>query len=163
MIQRKQTIYLGLAFISMLLTLFFPLFTIESTVCATGAPEVVTYGAYGMSNGDMNADMPLYIIFIFLAVLTAVGIAFFKNRKRQLLVTRINLILTILLAISLAIFYYVFSGVVAKEVGMKGYCEATVNVGVGFFMVVAAIPFLILAIRGIRADEALLKSIDRIR
>ena len=35
--------------------------------------------------------------------------------------------------------------------------------GIGYFLLFIGIPFLFLAIRGIRHDEELLKSIDRIR
>ncbi|UKN01247.1 DUF4293 domain-containing protein [Paracrocinitomix mangrovi] len=162
MIQRKQTIYLALAFICTVLLIVFPVFTI--TAEDEGVLYKGSFGAYGMFSEDgESTEIPIYLLYIFLAMLSLIALFLYKNRKRQMLVCRFNLILNILLAVSLTVFYYLGKGILEEELTKKGFDAVGFSVDVGFFLAVATIPFLILAIRGIKHDENLLKSIDRIR
>ena len=162
MIQRKQTIYLLLAFICNLLLLFFPLFELEVT-SSFGSKQSFSFGATGIEGGDDAAFYPVYILYMIMAILTALGIALFKNRARQLLVCRLNIIFHMLITVGLFTVYYAGKGVVMDRLQEKGFSNVEVYTGIGFYLVIAAIPFILLAIRGIRADEALLKSLDRLR
>lgn len=79
------------------------------------------------------------------------------------MICRINLILNILVVFALSLFFYVGKGIVLDQLKEEGFEQVEFKLATGFFVAVAAIPFLIMAIRGIKSDEKLLKSIDRIR
>lgn len=162
MIQRKQTIYLALAFICMALLIFFPIFGIQSERFG----EIVegSFGAHGLYVSDgSSSSFPLYVIFIALALLSAAGIFLYKDRKKQLLLCRLNLIFHILIAFAFLAFYYLGKTMVEDALTSKGLTGVQFSVDIGFFFLVATIPFLILAIRGIKHDENLVQSLDRIR
>jgi uncharacterized membrane protein len=161
MIQRKQTIYLLLALICALLLLFYPIFSLSAV--SFGKVYEGSFGAKGIQGEDYTQAFPMYILFSFMAFLSVAGIALFRNRKKQLLICRINLIIHILIGIGLTVFYYVGKGLALDRLEENGFSNPEFAIDFGFFFAVAAIPFLILAIRGIRGDEKLLKSIDRIR
>lgn len=161
MIQRKQTIYLLLAFICNVLLLFFPIFVL--TAVNGGEEQVGYFGAYGIETETYSQSYPVFVVFIIMAIMTAFSIALYKNRKRQLLVCRFNLIFHTLITLGFVTFYYAGRGVITEQIEESGASNASLDTGLGFFLCVAAIPFILLAIRGIRADEALLRSIDRIR
>lgn len=161
MIQRKQTIYLLLAFIMVLLLFFFPIFSLKAV--KFGQEYGGSFGAYGIQGEDYNQGFPMYLLYAFMALLTAMSIAFFKNRKKQLLLCRINFIVHLLIVIGLTVFYYVGKGIAEERMADFGFSHPEFSVDLGYFFAVATIPFILLAIRGIKADEALLSSIDRIR
>jgi ABC-type Mn2+/Zn2+ transport system permease subunit len=122
-----------------------------------------TFGAHGLQTSEGSSSFPLYVIYIVMALLTAAGILLYKDRKKQLMLTRLNLIFHILIAFSFSVFYYLGKTMVEEELTAKGFDKVAFSMEIGFFLLVATIPFLILAIRGIKHDENLLKSIDRIR
>lgn len=164
MIQRVQTIYLLLAFGCLLMPIFFPLYLV------TASTELdvieVAFGPNGLEGfGVKGGDYPIYLIYSSLCGLCIVGIALFKRRPRQLLVMRISLILTVLVAFSMMLFYYMAESFIAKAledfIGVDA--EVKMSMSLGLYFLIAAVPFLILAIRGVKNDEKLLKSIDRIR
>ncbi|MEX1002899.1 MAG: DUF4293 domain-containing protein [Crocinitomicaceae bacterium] len=162
MIQRKQTIYFLLAFVCMILLLFFPMFNIETV--QQGEVLTGTFTAYGFQTEDgQTVSFPLYLLFMAMALITAICVFLYKNRKRQLMVGRLNLILHLLVTVAFAIFFYAGRSLVVQNTVASTMDEVSFSVGIGFFFLVGSIPFLILAIRGIKQDEELLRSIDRIR
>lgn len=161
MIQRKQTIYLALALGCQLIMLFVSIFTVSST--DMGKSVTGSFGAHGVQGEEYSQEMPIYLIFASLALLSALGIFLYKKRGRQLMICRINLILNILVVFALSLFFYVGKGIVLDQLKEEGFEQVEFKLATGFFVAVAAIPFLIMAIRGIKSDEKLLKSIDRIR
>ncbi|MCB9225106.1 MAG: DUF4293 domain-containing protein [Crocinitomicaceae bacterium] len=162
MIQRKQTIYLALAFICIVLLLFFPIFNISSE--RYGEVFEGSFGAHGLYSSDGNSsEFPLYVIYIVLALISAACIMLYKNRKKQLMLTRLNLIFHVLITFSFCVFFYLGKSIVTEELTSKGFANVSFSMDMGFIFLAATIPFLILAIRGIKHDEELLKSIDRIR
>ena len=177
MIQRAQTIYLLLAFICMTLLLFFPIFSVISNF--EGVEMVAEVSAYGFHVVDSPTvdvegmtfkvgqpiELPIYIIFIVLALITSLCIMLYKKRKRQLLVCRLNFILHLIVVIAFYAFYYLGQGALSAamtENAVDGI-ELSFGMNAGFFLLIPTIPFLLLAIRGIKNDEKLLQSIDRIR
>lgn len=161
MIQRKQTIYLLLAFICNILLFFFPIFSLSAK--SFGSEQVGFFGPYGIESADYSQSFPVFLVYIVMSILTALGIALYKNRRKQLVMCRLNLIFHGMIALGLITFYYVGKNIAIDRITEKGMSDAHVGVEAGFFLVIAAIPFILLAIRGIRADEELLRSIDRIR
>lgn len=87
---------------------------------------------------------PLYIIFKF------------RNRKVQVQLIVLELVLVFLFGAWL----YVTASAALTEA--KQFLSAR-NIGVGFFLLPIAMIFLFMAIGGIRKDEKLIKSADRLR
>ena len=167
MIQRIQTIYLGLAFICMVLLLVYPVFSISIS------SELVEYssgifGPYGiMTDAGNQGEFPMYLIYISLALFSTMGILMFKNRKKQLAVTRFNFILHLIVVIAIYTVYFVGKGSVEEGLLAKNpdWIDAQVKFGmdVGFFLVIPAMVFVFLAIRGIKTDIKLTSMTERLR
>ncbi|MGV6862742.1 MAG: DUF4293 domain-containing protein [Putridiphycobacter sp.] len=164
MLQRIQTLYLFLAFGCAIALNFLPIFTVESNYL--GITESANFDAYGLNvPGTSEGQFPFYIFFMVLALFTFAGILLYKNRKKQLLVVRFSLILHLLTALGFLLFALFGKSMIIEALAKEGLEDVTVNFKLGFayYLVFMALPFLLLAIRGIRADEKLVKSLDRIR
>ncbi len=159
MIQRIQTIYLLVATIIASLLLISPIYHIKSL---TG--EVLgTFGAYGVTSEGQAGTFPVYILFIVMILLCLAGLLLFKNRKRQLMVTRLNLMLHFIVAIFFLVFSFAGEDYLKGKIAGVDSSNLIVTFDYGYYLLFLGIPFLLLAIRGIRRDEELLRSIDRIR
>ncbi|HXB94664.1 MAG TPA: DUF4293 domain-containing protein [Puia sp.] len=153
MLQRKQTLWTLLAVICAALTFKFSFYSGNKTVGANGhvflsvkAVPVFGFGADSASAGSVL----ILVLTILIMAFALINIFNFKNRKRQALIT-IGLILLSLLNLFL---YWHASGV-------PPFTEGSYNLGV---LLTVAIPiFFILAAIGIRKDEKLVKSADRLR
>ncbi|WP_447637461.1 DUF4293 domain-containing protein [Flavobacterium microcysteis] len=136
MIQRIQTIYLVIAFIIMgNLPFVFPL--------ETSSTGVKTFAA------DHLLDISLFTLSALLSLIT---IFLFKNRKLQFVLCRLNIILNLIL---LGLFVY-------HSLSLSGEV-ATSEKGIGMFLPIFSIVFLVLANKAIKKDEDLVKSVDRLR
>ncbi|CAH0335344.1 hypothetical protein FVB9288_00981 [Flavobacterium sp. CECT 9288] len=137
MIQRIQTVYLALVFIMTGILLFFlPLWTLN---------DGKAY--YFMQN-------QIYTIILGLStMLTLVSIISFKKRQNQFVMGRLNIILNMIL---LGLFVY-------RSLNLSGETPAVSEKGIGMFLPVLAIVFLVLANKAIKRDEDLVKSVDRLR
>lgn len=136
MLQRIQTIYLFIAaLISGVLIFFVSLWSNE-----TGEPVYVeeVLIALGMFLGS--------------ALLSLITIFLFKNRKLQFVLGRINILLNFFL---LGVFVY-WTLIVPGEMQIS-------EKGIGMFIPVLSIVFLVLANKAIKKDEDLVKSVDRLR
>ncbi|TPD67158.1 DUF4293 domain-containing protein [Flavobacterium microcysteis] len=136
MIQRIQTIYLVAAFIVMgNLPFVFPL--------ETSSTGVKTFAS------DHLLDISLFTLSALLSLIT---IFLFKNRKLQFVLCRLNIILNLIL---LGLFVY-------HSLSLSGEV-ATSEKGIGMFLPIFSIVFLVLANKAIKKDEDLVKSVDRLR
>jgi len=152
MIQRIQTIYLVLATIILGLTFAFPFATYS---LETGD---VLFNAYGVSENadEIGTFFPYYITIALSMGLAVFSILQYKKRKMQITVGRF---VYLLLAITIVFMFIDFYS-------LKGQFEidsAAVSYGVSMFLPVAALPIMFMANRNIRKDEALIKSLDRLR
>lgn len=158
MIQRVQTIYLVLAIIAGALTFFLPF----AHFYANDA-EIIEYAMFGVFNVQSQVvemtgpfAFPAWIFGAQAVVLPLICIFLFRNRQAQLKIVRLAYLL------NLGFVVYLFFAIDAINADLfEG--ELSVLYHAGFFMPVAAIVFCFLAIRGIKRDEALVKSLDRIR
>ena len=137
MIQRIQSIWLLLAAVCVFLTLKF------STYVGTNKELIPSTFLNGI------ATLPLIFVTLAVGILTLITIFLYKNRKLQLRLT----ILAVLLEAGLIFLYY-------KEI--------QTFIGKGTFSItailhVAVIVFLILAARGISSDNKLIKDSNRLR
>jgi len=187
MIQRVQSIYLLLAFICVVLLILFPLFSMTAVSNVMGNDSVVSaeFGAYGfvftdeinsmeqsatqyqafgqLADNPKNGYFPVYLLYIGMALLTLSTILLYKKRKRQLLFARLNLIIHILVVIGVYAFYYLGISAIKNVLPETADLTITFAMELGFYLLLATIPFLLLAIRGIKNDENLVKSLERLR
>ncbi len=136
MLQRIQTIYLFLAtLISGVLIFFVSLWSNEAGESVFVEEVLVAMG-----------------LFLGSAVLSFISIFLFKNRKLQFVLGRINILLNFFL---LGVFVY-------WSLSIPGEMEISEK-GIGMFIPVLSIVFLVLANKAIKKDEDLVKSVDRLR
>ncbi|MGK0412144.1 MAG: hypothetical protein ACJA1B_000333 [Polaribacter sp.] len=143
MIQRIQTIYLMLAsIVSGGLIFIFSLWnTIKQKIFVVDlfSREVITLKI-----------IPL--MFISSAVLSLIAIFLFKDRKLQFVMGRIIILINLFLLVLLIYLSLTLSG--ETSVSEKG---------IGMFLPILAILFIVLANKAIKKDEDLVKSVDRLR
>ena len=155
MIQRVQSIWLLLTSLTLVCLLFLPLIT---KITSTAELNMYTSGLYKNLQTEpgttlkVAASLPLLIFNISLAVLAFANIFTFKNRILQ---KRIAVVTIILLT---ALNFWVFKAAQGMPGGMDG-----TTAGVGAFMPILAIIWCFFAVRGIRSDEQLIRSADRLR
>jgi hypothetical protein len=137
MLQRIQTVYLLIvAIVSGGLIFTFDLWTTTNEVVVFAKDELVVFG-----------------LFLGSAVLALISIFSYKNRKSQFMLGRLNQILNLIL---LGFFVY-------RTLSASGGASDVSEKGVGIFLPVISIVFLILSNRAIKKDEDLVKSVDRLR
>lgn len=152
MIQRIQTLYLAIGLILLTLLAWLPIAEISV------ANDVFVFSVKGIVNeasGEvMQNGLPLMILLGLAAVLQVIIIYSFKNRVRQMRLATFNIIL--MLGFIGLCFYFKYASFKDMVVDVSSLKLPLV------FPVVAAI-LNYLAIRAIGKDEALVRSIDRIR
>lgn len=136
MLQRIQTVYLAIVFIAAaVLPYVFPLWKLD--------------GKDFMFNRDI-----LYVsLFGLSTALTIISIISFKKRQHQFVLNRLNMILNLIL---LGLFVY-------RSLNLSGETPAVSEKGIGMFLPIISIVFLVLANKAIKKDEDLVKSVDRLR
>jgi len=155
MIQRIQSLYLLL---TTLLSLLFLKGSFLNFVDKSDSVIKVTFNGIVRNTGGQGFELiekllPLTVFMVLIPVLSLVTIFIFKNRKIQLWLA-ISVIILIVGFIFVSIFYSWF---VITEYGAE--------IVPGFKMVIPVLIliFSILAYRGIRKDDRLIKSNDRLR
>ena len=139
MLQRIQTIYLILAaVITGVLPFIFPLWKEQ-----VGTEIVDLY---------FMKEMSYVALFGLSTALSVVSIISFKKRQNQFVMGRLNIILNLFL---LGLFVY-------RLLTVSGETSVSEK-GIGMFLPIVAIVFLVLANKAIKKDEDLVKSVDRLR
>lgn len=152
MIQRVQSVWLLLAGLVLFLLLILPILTHQSTA---GEQILQSGGMYLKANGvtEKVESFPLLFgIDLFTAVTAVATIFLFKHRTLQ----KRFIVLLIVLIIALA----ALCGSYATRLS-GGMAGASLSAGAGLPLL--AILFCALAFRGIRKDEQLIRSADRLR
>ena len=140
MLQRIQTIYLILAaVITGVLPFIFPLWKEQV------GTEIVDF--YFMK------EMSYVALFGLSTALSVVSIISFKKRQNQFVMGRLNIILNLIL---LGLFVY-------RSLSLSGEAVTVSEKGIGMFLPIISIIFLVLANKAIKKDEDLVKSVDRLR
>ena len=160
MIQRVQTIFLFLVVICMGVTIGSTLWVQNQTGSGTADSWELT--AFVLNNLDSTGEViqsssKWYIATLasFAGLLALISIFQYKNRTRQMMFNMINSL--IMVGLVVAVFLTtngINSAINAVESG---------SYQLGFWVILAAMVFNMLANRFIRKDEALVRSIDRIR
>ncbi|SMC66509.1 DUF4293 domain-containing protein [Pedobacter nyackensis] len=154
MIQRVQSIWLLLAALTLVSLFFFPLMTksvnnTEYLLYIDGHHQSIKEASTNVISVTPIGAMILNGVAILLCL---VCIFQFKNRPMQKRLIMINMVLIIATAVLTALNASLFPG------GIGG---ASLHIASSLF--VLAILFCVLAVRGIRKDEQLLRSADRLR
>ncbi|WP_432714693.1 DUF4293 domain-containing protein [Pedobacter sp.] len=152
MIQRVQSIWLFLASISLLMLLLLPVVTkmyngTEYWILVTGLYQKAATGTL-----RVEGFLPLFASTIILALIAFLNIFTFNNRTLQKRICNVVIILTIGLS------FWISQSAQKIPGGLDG---ASYNAGA--FMPILTIIFCFMAMRGIRNDEQLIKSADRLR
>lgn len=157
MIQRIQTVWLLLAGVTIFALFLFP-YLQYIDVAGIGRKLLVS-GSYTAVNGESVKEESFILQSIATVVLGLIPVYIifkFKDRKMQIKLILLQMVLVILFFFWL----YSFSGDILSKTSQ--YLSAS-NIGVGFFLFPVAIVFLSLAFGGIRKDERLIKSAERLR
>ncbi|WP_338407507.1 DUF4293 domain-containing protein [uncultured Flavobacterium sp.] len=137
MLQRIQTIYLLLAFVTTgVLPFLVPLWTMTDGTAYLFMQNQIYVVAFGLST-----------------TLSLLGVISFKKRQTQFVIGRLNIILNLIL---LGLFVY-------RSLNVSGETLAVSEKGIGMFLPIVAIVLLALANKAIKKDEDLVKSVDRLR
>lgn len=142
MIQRKQTLWLLLATIAAFLTLKFSFYTGNVLDITTNVKtfKSLNAGSYG--------NMLITILSVAVGVISLITIFLYSDRKKQMLITGVNTVLSLLIIV----LYYLQT---------KTFVDGAYSIS---SILTLIIPIsLIAAIIGIRSDEKLIKSVDRLR
>ena len=148
MIQRKQTLYLLLAAALVGCTYFFKLWNIDESID----------GVASNKNLQVSKSVPLMLLYATIILLNFVAVFYFKNRKRQMLLSVISILAMIC--------FIIFSLIDTRYVGTFAHnTHNTLSVTYSFAVLLpfASIILNLLAILSIRKDEKLVKSLDRLR
>jgi hypothetical protein len=155
MIQRIQSIYFSLI---TLLSLVFISGSYLNFANSTGAAIKVIFNGIVQDRIGQNPEMiekllPLSVLIILIPVVSLIAIFIFKNRKLQ---SRFSLLLIILAAVFLIASIHVSFRIVSKF-------DARIIPGFKMILPIVILILSILAYRGIKKDDQLVKSYDRLR
>jgi hypothetical protein len=157
MIQRKQTLYLLLASLLALSTWLAPVATYQTP---GDTYELMTYGLFttdGVEMPDAGPRMPFSIVLTILGAALFAAIFMYSNRKRQMRFVRG----TYLLILAIIAFMFITDNSVQSYLGPAGRLEH--QYGISFILPVISLILTFMADRAIKADEALVRSMDRLR
>lgn len=145
MIQRKQSIWLLLAALLSAGVLLFDLYRGEIRIGEISEHKVLRVADH----------YPSLLIALVMSILPFITIFMFSNRKRQITMSAVSIVSTIS-----------FLAMMLNRVTNLGKLTPPVTEGsywIGAVLPVLSIVFLVLAISGIRRDEKLVRSTDRLR
>ena len=152
MIQRTQTLFLLGAVIFLVLMLFLPLaeILVDGGVTYTGMSRGLQ-----TENGEVAfSTWPVFILILVTAVLLFITILLYRNRKLQIRFCVYAIVLGFG-QIGLMYYYWVL---IFRQLVVENF-----SIRVPVIFPVVAIILTYLAFRGIRRDEILIRSIDKIR
>lgn len=150
MIQRKQTIYLLLTLAALIVCLCLPIGKLTNS--ASLGQEVAVYNIGLYTSTGINAHPILFVDIVVVAALSLINIFLYNKRKLQMKICVVNIVLCLVWYA-----YYAFMAIsMFKGIG-------SFSMSFSMCLPFVAIILLVLAYKGIKADEELIKSMSRIR
>lgn len=155
MLQRVQTIWLFLSSTAIFCLFLFPYLQVYNpdgsfrAVKITGVQESV-----GGQIVQSESFLALTIVTVIVALIPLITIFLFKNRKLQLKLCYLSI------AAILGFSFWLVQ--TAKQI-LGAITLQSENYGLGVILPSLSVFFIVLALRGIRKDEKLIKSADRLR
>lgn len=155
MLQRIQTIFLIVATLATF-SLILPFLSLASltgdlTTLSTSNLSVLDDGIF-----HTRDNVFLTLLVILASALSGIAVFQFKNRMRQLFLTRFAIIANVMVLLLAVLFFYL-----DYENLSKGAYD--IDPEWGPLLVLIAILFCYLAIRAVKKDERLVRSMDRLR
>lgn len=157
MIQRIQTVYLAIAAILLAVAFFFPVmsFIDEGQVWL----EVYLKGFKDNSAPALGLNklilLPLLLLNVIAIIMAGVAIFLYKNRKLQMRLVRLGIVL-VLVVVALVFFYY--GNILGKATSTIPDFNHT-----GIYLILGSLMMFVLANRSIQKDDKLVRSADRLR
>lgn len=155
MIQRIQSVWLFFATACIFGLFLFPYLQVLNPDGSASLIKVM--GVYQNIAGQQVQTQPflgLTIASVILALIPFITIFLYKDRKKQVMLCYLSIVLVIAFSFWL----------IQTAKGVLGPVELRAeNYGIGTLLPSIAILFLILAIRGMKKDDKLIKSADRLR
>ena len=156
MIQRKQSLFLLCAVISLAGLAFLPVasFIGEKNSLVMYVYQVVSLVPDTPAMFGPLFLLPLLAILLISAITSLVTIFLYKNRIRQIRLVRL---MVFLLVLAIGLFFLYYNNALEEATG------GTITPELGIYLIPVAVLFLFLALRGIIADERLIRSSERLR
>ncbi len=156
MIQRIQSVFMGLAAIAMLAFLGLPVVRYTSELHLF---QQFAFSFHDLTKNGLNTFSPWFpypagILGIMSVIFSVFTIFQFKNRLHQLKLLKYNIILLIVLMSGI---FFVYPYIINETTGGFNTFE------LGAYFPLISFVFLILAFRYVRKDEELVKSLERFR
>ena len=153
MLQRIQTVYLLVIVALMATTLFFPFAVLQA------GNDLFSFDASGVSTmlGEKELLYPTWGLFVLAAVISIVALVTIFLFKRRILQIRLCVFNALLM-----LGFYGYFGYMAYSF-MHDFEGMTIDVKFGLAFPLVCLILDYLAIRNIGADEALVRSLDRLR
>lgn len=156
MIQRKQTLFLVVAVVALVLCLFLP---VGGVVPKGMGGESLLYNLGTVkSEGGISLDttcIPLFVLLSISAVLDLVTIFMYKNRKLQMSLCSVSMLFALLWYVDYALLFF---GIVPLAT-----VDGVLSVKFASCLPFVAIVLCAMAKRGVSDDEKLVRAADRIR
>ena len=144
MIQRKQTIYLLLtALISGGLVFLVSFWSLENQE---------TVKILDLIANERFLIKSIGIGFFISSILSLLSIFSFKDRKKQFVLGRLNILIN----------FYLLGVLIIESLNLSGETSVSEK-GIGIFLPIIVVVFLAMANKAIKKDEDLVKSVDRLR
>ena len=177
MIQRKQTLFLFLAALLLVICFMFPIASFKAlaplgvpvsgtlTLVAKDVPETMSQILNGepvvMSQRGFVKTWPLVVVTLLAAAIAVVAIFLYKNRVVQMRVVAVGFLLSVLNVF--LVFIWAVDAFVDKATAAMACTEVHVTYGVSTWAMIAAAVLLLLAQRSIKKDEEKVRAADRLR
>lgn len=154
MIQRIQSLFLLAAIVLCVIIIVHPI----SSMILTGLSEANFY-SYGLMSAKESSELyfstfPIIVLASISAILSVYTILIFRKRTLQMRMCVFNILITLGLIISIVIYYFIIKG--KYEVSSHAFSYSAVLPFINVILIFQAF-------RGIRRDDLLLKSYNRLR
>lgn len=156
MIQRIQSIYMLLASVAMLAMFFFSL---AEFVGGTESFSLKLFGVYSTQQAQQMVAPTTYmgVLAVLATILPFITIFAYKRRMLQIRMCYVALVLTF--GVMIFVGYYTYRA----HISIANFKLSAISYSVVDLMPIVAILFLWLAIKSIIKDEAMVRSLDRLR
>jgi len=153
MIQRVQSIYLLIA--SIIMSLLFLKSIVLVKISGTIPEQRKSLAYFGDEILDIYDHSVLIILTSLIVLISLVTIFLFRNRKLQILLSRIAMLIS---------FVFLILSIYLAYTDLQPYIESLrIAPALGIFIPFITIILLILSVQGIKKDEKLVRSMDRLR
>lgn len=149
MIQRIQSVYLFLASILMLVTVFSPLLVVDV------ASENLVFTSLGVNTKTLSyITWGIPVVAAICAILPLINLFLYNKRKLQMKIATITSLFIVFLYITAGVYIYSF---------LNKFDASFVSIHYGIILPLVALILNLLARQRVKKDESLVRSLDRIR